>query len=225
MGSDLEMVPSASSSRLKMQYTQFKMGSKFTAWGVEAGRLSKATASRCELVSRSVTRLKITRGHGAPSPISRSLRKEQRRPPPGNPRGRRRNPPVPYVFTEIPKSKTTPRWPWTAVAALPTIAASSPPRSRISQPSSTWNPSSSSPAELHRARGHYKAQLQKGAEIMEWQALASAHSTASAVNTWGRLNGHHHHQPSRSVVVEMSQDLGTEPAPPWPWSARSRRLR
>ncbi|HUE04202.1 MAG TPA: xanthine dehydrogenase family protein molybdopterin-binding subunit [Bryobacteraceae bacterium] len=241
LGKSLE-VP-ATNIHVQMQYIGGGFGSKFAAdsWGVEAGRLSKASGGKpVKMYLDRATELKIAGNRpSAFAKIKVAAKKdgtitswESTSWATGGMTGGGM-PPLPYVFTEIPNKRLNhtavavnaggarawrapnhPQASFLTCAALEDLAA------KLHM----------DPVELftknlgYTAReATYKAQLQKGAEIMEWQKRwhprGQGHGPVKqglgvAINTWG--GGGHASQcrttinPDGSVVVEMgTQDLGT----------------
>ncbi len=241
LGKSLE-VPAAN-IHVQMQYIGGGFGSKFAAdsWGVEAGRLSKASGGKpVKMYLDRATELKIAGNRpSAFAKIKVAAKKdgtitswESSSWATGGMTGGGM-PPLPYVFTEIPNKRLNhtavavnaggarawrapnhPQASFLTCAALEDLAA------KLHM----------DPVELftknlgYTAReATYKAQLQKGAEIMEWQKRwhprGQGHGPLKqglgvAINTWG--GGGHASQcrttinPDGSVVVEMgTQDLGT----------------
>ena len=241
LGKSLE-VP-ATNIHVQMQYIGGGFGSKFAAdsWGVEAGRLSKASGGKpVKMYLDRATELKIAGNRpSAFAKIKVAAKKdgtitswESSSWATGGMTGGGM-PPLPYVFTEIPNKRLNhtavavnaggarawrapnhPQASFLTCAALEDLAA------KLHM----------DPVELftknlgYTAReATYKAQLQKGAEIMEWQKRwhprGQGHGPVKqglgvAINTWG--GGGHASQcrttinPDGSVVVEMgTQDLGT----------------
>src|SRR5579862_4461370 len=241
LGKSLE-VPAAN-IHTEMQFIGGGFGSKFTAdlWGVEAGRLSKAAGGKpVKLYLDRATELKIAGNRpSAFANIKVAAKKDgtitawQSASWATGGMGGGGMPPLPYVFTEIPNKRLNhtavavnaggarawrapnhPQASFLTCAALEDLAA----KLRMD------------PVELlgknlsYTAREPvYKAQLDKGAEIMEWKKRwhprGEGHGPVRqglglAINTWG--GGGHASQcrttinPDGSVMVEIgTQDLGT----------------
>jgi xanthine dehydrogenase YagR molybdenum-binding subunit len=241
LGKSLEVA--AANIHVQMQYIGGGFGSKFAAdnWGVEAGRLSKASGGKpVKLYLDRATELKIAGNRpSAFANIKVAAKKDgtvtawqSASWATGGMTGGGM-PPLPYVFTEIPNKRLN----HTAVAVNAGGArawrAPNHPQASFLTCSALEDLAAKlhmDPVELfaknlgYTAReATYKAQLQKGAEIMEWQKRWHPRGEGRgplkqglglAINTWG--GGGHASQcrtiinPDGSVVIEIgTQDLGT----------------
>ncbi len=241
LGKALEVA--AANVHVEMQFIGGGFGSKFVAdrWGVEAGRLSKASGGKpVKMYLDRATELKIAGNRpSAFANIKVAAKKDgtvtawQSTSWATGGMGGGGMPPIPYVFTEIPNKRLN----HTAVAvnaggARAWRAPNHPQASFL-----TCSALEDLAAKLgmdplvlftknlgYTSReATYKAQLQKAAEIMEWQKRwhprGEGHGPVKqglglAVNTWG--GGGHASQcrttinPDGSVVLEIgTQDLGT----------------
>jgi xanthine dehydrogenase YagR molybdenum-binding subunit len=241
LGKSLE-VPAAN-IHVEMQYIGGGFGSKFVAdnWGVEAGKLSKASGGKpVKMYLDRATELKIAGNRpSAFANIKVAAKKDgtitawQSTSWATGGMAGGGMPPLPYVFTEIPNRRMN----HTAVAvnaggARAWRAPNHPQASFL-----TCSALEDLAAKLHmdplelfsKNLGYtsrettYKPQLQKAAEIMDWQKRwhprGEGHGPVKqglglAVNTWG--GGGHASQcrttinPDGSVVLEIgTQDLGT----------------
>jgi xanthine dehydrogenase YagR molybdenum-binding subunit len=241
LGKSLE-VPAAN-IHVQMQYIGGGFGSKFVAdnWGVEAGRLSKASGGKpVKMYLDRATELKIAGNRpSAFANIKVAAKKDgtitawQSTSWATGGMAGGGMPPLPYVFTEIPNRRMN----HTAVAvnaggARAWRAPNHPQASFL-----TCSALEDLAAKLHmdplelfsKNLGYtsrettYKPQLQKAAEIMDWQKRwhprGEGHGPVKqglglAINTWG--GGGHASQcrttinPDGSVVLEIgTQDLGT----------------
>ncbi|MGC9949640.1 MAG: xanthine dehydrogenase family protein molybdopterin-binding subunit [Bryobacteraceae bacterium] len=241
LGKSLEVA--AANIHVQMQYIGGGFGSKFAAdnWGVEAGRLSKASGGKpVKLYLDRATELQIAGNRpSAFANIKVAAKKDgtitawqSASWATGGMTGGGM-PPLPYVFTEIPNKRLN----HTAVAVNAGGArawrAPNHPQASFLTCSALEDLAAKlhmDPVELfaknlgYTAReATYKAQLQKGAEIMEWQKRWHPRGEGRgplkqglglAINTWG--GGGHASQcrtiinPDGSVVIEIgTQDLGT----------------
>ena len=241
LGKSLE-VPIAN-VHTRMQFIGGGFGSKFTAdnWGVEAGRLSKASGGKpVKMYLDRATELKIAGNRpSAYAHIKVGAKKDgtitawQSTSWATGGMGGGGMPPIPYVFTEIPNKRLNHMA--VAINAGPARAWRAP-----NHPQASFLTCSAfedlaaklrmDPVELftknlgYTAReATYKAQLQKAAEMMEWQKRwhprGEGHGPVRqglglGINTWG--GGGHASQcrttinPDGSVVLEIgTQDLGT----------------
>src|SRR5580700_1041542 len=241
LGKSLEVA--AANIHVEMQYIGGGFGSKFVAdnWGVEAARLSKASGGKpVKMYLDRATELKIAGNRpSAFANIKVAAKKDgtitawQSASWATGGLGGGGMPPLPYVFTEIPNRRMN----HTAVAvnaggARAWRAPNHPQASFL-----TCSALEDLAAKLHmdplelfsKNLGYtsrettYKPQLQKAAEIMDWQKRwhprGEGHGPVKqglglAVNTWG--GGGHASQcrttinPDGSVVLEIgTQDLGT----------------
>ena len=241
LGKSLE-VPAAN-VHVEMQYIGGGFGSKFAAdnWGVQAALLSKASGGKpVKMYLDRATELQIAGNRpSAFAKIKVAAKKDgtitawQSESWATGGMGGGGMPPIPYVFTEIPNKRLN----HTAVAvnaggARAWRAPNHPQASFL-----TCSALEDLAAKLHMdplelfiknlgytsREATYKAQLQKAAEIMEWQKRwhprGEGHGPVKqglgvAVNTWG--GGGHASQcrttinPDGSVVLEIgTQDLGT----------------
>jgi xanthine dehydrogenase YagR molybdenum-binding subunit len=227
----------------EMQYIGGGFGSKFTAdlWGVEAARLSKASGGKpVKLYLDRATELQIAGNRpSAFANIKVGAKKDgtitswQSTSWATGGMGGGGMPPIPYVFTEIPNKRLN----HTAVAVNAGGArawrAPNHPQASFLTCSALEDLAAKlrmDPLEMFRKNlGYtareavYQAQLQKGAEIMEWQkrwhprGQGQGHvkqGLGLGINTWG--GGGHASQcrttinPDGSVVLEIgTQDLGS----------------
>jgi xanthine dehydrogenase YagR molybdenum-binding subunit len=241
LGKSLEVA--AANVHVEMQYIGGGFGSKFAAdsWGVEAALLSKASGGKpVKMFLDRATELKIAGNRpSAFANIKVGAKKDgtitawQSISWATGGMGGGGMPPIPYVFTEIPNKRLN----HTAVAVNAGGArawrAPNHPQASFLTCSALEDLAAKlrmDPLELftknlsYTAReATYKAQLQKAAEIMEWQKRwhprGEGHGPVKqglglAVNTWG--GGGHASQcrttinPDGSVVLEIgTQDLGT----------------
>ena len=212
LGKSLE-VP-ASNVHSRMQYIGGGFGSKFTAdlWGVEAGRLSKASGGRpVKLFLDRATELKIAGNRpSAFANIKVAAKKDgtvtawQSTSWATGGMGGGGMPPIPYVFTEIPNKRLN----HTAVAVNAGSArawrAPNHPQASFLTCSALEDLAAKlkmDPLELfdknvdYTSRAAvYRAQLQKAAEIMEWKKRWHPrgegsghvrHGLGLGINTWG----------------------------------------
>jgi xanthine dehydrogenase YagR molybdenum-binding subunit len=241
LGKSLE-VPAAN-VHVEMQYIGGGFGSKFAAdsWGVEAALLSKASGGKpVKMFLDRATELKIAGNRpSAFANIKVAAKKDgtitawQSISWATGGMGGGGMPPIPYVFTEIPNKRLN----HTAVAVNAGGArawrAPNHPQASFLTCSALEDLAAKlrmDPVELfsknlsYTAReATYKAQLQKAAEMMEWQKRwhprGEGHGPVKqglglGINTWG--GGGHASQcrttinPDGSVVLEIgTQDLGT----------------
>ncbi|MGO4883143.1 MAG: xanthine dehydrogenase family protein molybdopterin-binding subunit [Bryobacteraceae bacterium] len=242
LGKSLE-VPIAN-VHVEMQYIGGGFGSKFAAdnWGVAAGQLSKASGGKpVKMYLDRATELKIAGNRPSTyANVKVAAKKDgtitawQSASWATGGMAGGGMPPIPYVFTEIPNKRLNhtavavnagPSRAWRAPnhpqASLITCAALEDLAAKLRM----------DPVELfqknlgYTARAEtYKAQLEKGAEIMEWRKRWHPRGEGAsgpvkqglglAINTWG--GGGHASQcrttinPDGSVVLEIgTQDLGT----------------
>jgi len=241
LGKSLE-VPAAN-IHVEMQYIGGGFGSKFAAdsWGVEAALLSKASGGKpVKMFLDRATELKIAGNRpSAFAKIKVAAKKDgtitawQSESWATGGMGGGGMPPIPYVFTEIPNKRLNhtavavnaggarawrapnhPQASFLTCAAFEDLAA----KLRM-DPLDLFNKNLGYTAR----EATYKAQLQKAAEIMEWQKRwhprGEGHAPVKqglglAINTWG--GGGHASQcrttinPDGSVLLEIgTQDLGT----------------
>jgi xanthine dehydrogenase YagR molybdenum-binding subunit len=241
LGKSLEVA--AANVHVEMQYIGGGFGSKFAAdsWGVEAALLSKASGGKpVKMFLDRATELKIAGNRpSAFANIKVGAKKDgtitawQSISWATGGMGGGGMPPIPYVFTEIPNKRLN----HTAVAVNAGGArawrAPNHPQASFLTCSALEDLAAKlrmDPLELftknlgYTAReATYKAQLQKAAEVMEWQKRwhprGEGHGPIKqglglAINTWG--GGGHASQcrttinPDGSVVLEIgTQDLGT----------------
>jgi xanthine dehydrogenase YagR molybdenum-binding subunit len=241
LGKSLEVA--AANIHVEMQYIGGGFGSKFVAdnWGVEAGKLSKASGGKpVKMYLDRATELKIAGNRpSAFANIKVAAKKDgtitawQSTSWATGGMAGGGMPPLPYVFTEIPNRRMN----HTAVAVNAGGArawrAPNHPQASFLTCSALEDLAAKlrmDPVELftknlsYTAReSTYKPQLQKAAEIMEWQKRwhprGEGHGPVKqglgvAINTWG--GGGHASQcrttinPDGSVVLEIgTQDLGT----------------
>ena len=241
LGKSLEVA--AANVHVEMQYIGGGFGSKFAAdsWGVEAALLSKASGGKpVKMFLDRATELKIAGNRpSAFANIKVAAKKDgtitawQSISWATGGMGGGGMPPIPYVFTEIPNKRLN----HTAVAVNAGGArawrAPNHPQASFLTCSALEDLAAKlrmDPVELfsknlsYTAReATYKAQLQKAAEMMEWQKRwhprGEGHGPVKqglglGINTWG--GGGHASQcrttinPDGSVVLEIgTQDLGT----------------
>jgi xanthine dehydrogenase YagR molybdenum-binding subunit len=245
LGKSLEVA--AANIHVQMQYIGGGFGSKFAAdsWGVEAGLLSKASGGKpVKMYLDRATELKIAGNRpSAFADIKVAAKKDgtitawQSTSWATGGMAGGGMPPLPYVFKNIPNIRTNHSAVAVNAGAARAWRAPNHPQASFLTCSALEDLAAKlrmDPLELFsknlgytEREATYKTQLQKAAEIMEWQkrwhprgeGASSGHGPVKqglgvAINTWG--GGGHASKcrttinPDGSVVVEIgTQDLGT----------------